>query len=402
MKVLLIDVNCKNSSTGKIVYDIYSYLNQNDDEAVICYGRGKKMDEKGIFKFGLDWETYLHALLTRVTGFTGCYSFFSTRRLIGYIKKYKPDIVHIHELHAYFVNIKPLINFLKKNNIRTVHTLHCEFSYTGKCGYAEECEKWKTMCEKCSKVRYYPESLFFDWTKRMFIQKKKMFENFNDMLITTPSEWVTERAKNSFFGQHQIITVPNGIDADVFYPRETTQLRKKHGIDETKKVVISVAPDIMSERKGGKYVLELAKMRECKDIVFILIGVNDLLEDVPDNVITLPKITDQQILAQYYSLADVFLLCSKKETFSLTCAEALCCGVPIAGFRCGAPETVFRSPYAKFVEHGALDQLMKAVIEQMELTEKDVCQYGINNFSKEMMCKTYTMLYESIADKGCR
>ena len=107
MKILLIDVNCKNSSTGKILYDLYTGVNESGNEAAVCYGRGKKIKEHNIFKFGLDVETYIHALLTRITGFTGCFSPFSTIRLIRFIKKFKPDVVHIHELHAYFVNILP-------------------------------------------------------------------------------------------------------------------------------------------------------------------------------------------------------------------------------------------------------------------------------------------------------
>ena len=119
MKVLLIDVVCKYGSTGKIVYDLYNEINSRGDEAAICYGRGPKIKEKNIYKFGLDFETYLHALLTRFTGFTGCFSYFSTRRLIRFIKKFKPDVVHFHELHAYFLNVNRLLKFLK--NYRYPH-----------------------------------------------------------------------------------------------------------------------------------------------------------------------------------------------------------------------------------------------------------------------------------------
>ena len=136
MKILLIDVNCKKSSTGQIVYDLYQSINSSGDNAVVAYGRGQKIIEEGIYKFGLDFETLFHAGMTRLTGYMGKYSFFSTWRLLKYIKKFKPDIVHIHELHAYFVNIKSLLKFLKKNKIKTLFTLHCDFMFTGKCGCA--------------------------------------------------------------------------------------------------------------------------------------------------------------------------------------------------------------------------------------------------------------------------
>ena len=216
MKVLLIDVNCKNSSTGNIVYNLYNYINSSDDEAAICYGRGAKIQGKNIFKFGIDAETYLHALLTRITGFTGCFSFFSTRRLIKHIKIFAPDVVHIHELHAYFVNVKTLINFLKTNHIRTVMTLHCEFAYTGKCGHSVECEQWKTECKKCPHLKQYVSTMWFDHTNFMFKQKKKAFSNFYELSIITPSNWLAERVKDSFLKNYPLSVIHNGIDIQYF------------------------------------------------------------------------------------------------------------------------------------------------------------------------------------------
>ena len=230
MRVLLIDVNCKSGSTGKIAYDLYRHVNDNGGEAAVCYGRGKKINEKNIYKFGLDWETYLHAFLTRITGFTGCFSYFSTKRLIRFIKKFKPVVVHIHELHAYFVNITQLLNFLKKQNIKVIHTLHCAFSYTGKCGHHLECEKWKESCGHCPHLKDYVSTICFDRTKHMIQEKKKAFTGFKDMTIVCPSQWLADFAKQSFLGQYPIKVINNGIDTDVFYPRESKDLRTKLGL----------------------------------------------------------------------------------------------------------------------------------------------------------------------------
>ncbi|MDD3382528.1 MAG: glycosyltransferase, partial [Bacilli bacterium] len=224
MKVLLIDVNCKRSSTGKIVYDLYQELNKNNIEASIAYGRGPKIKEKNIYKFGLDLETILHMIMTRITGLTGIYSVISTMRLIRYIKKFKPDVVHIHELHAYFVNLKPLINHLKKNNIKVIHTFHCEFMYTGKCGHAYECEKFKTLCFKCPRLKEYPKSFFLDFTKYMYKQKKKLYKDFDNLTIVTPSKWLLDRVKSSFLKDKKMLVINNGIDVNVFKPYETKDL----------------------------------------------------------------------------------------------------------------------------------------------------------------------------------
>lgn len=392
MKVLLIDVNCKNSSTGKIVYNLYNFINSKGDEASICYGRGPIIVEKNIFKFGIDIETCLHAFLTRITGYTGCFSYFSTKRLIKYIKKFKPDVVHIHEMHAYFLNIGQLLNFLGKNNIRIIHTLHCEFSYTGKCGHSIDCDKWKTECSKCPYPHNYITSFFFDRTKYMFNKKRIYFDNIPFAIITTVSPWLTNRAKQSFLNKHTIKTIYNGVDTNVFYPRDTTKLKRILKIGNSK-VVVSVAPHIMDIEKGGIYIEQLA--REMKDVVFILVGTDEQKMKRNENVIYVPRIFDQNLLAEYYSIADVFVICSLKETFSLTCVEALCCGTPIAGFKCGAPEEIFDKPYARFVEYGDVSALDKIIKIQFNSDKNDVKLYG-KNFSIEKTLEQYYQLYKEV------
>ena len=238
MKVLLIDVNCKHSSTGKIVYDLYAALNRQGHTAAVCYGRGPLVKEPDIFKFGLDAETWLHALLTRITGLTGYFSPISTMRLLRFIKRFQPDVVHIHELHAYFVNIGPVMRYLKAHNIKTVWTFHCEFMYTGKCGHANDCEKWKTQCGPCPQLHEYPKSLFFDFTKKMFEDKKKWFTGFDNLTIVTPSQWLANRVKQSFLKVKNIQVIRNGVDtANIFYPRDYASIKVKHNLTDEKIVL---------------------------------------------------------------------------------------------------------------------------------------------------------------------
>lgn len=271
-RVLLIDINCKNSSTGKIVYDLYQSIRADGRQAAVCYGRGPCVEGENIYKFGLDIETKVHAGLARITGYNGCFSPLSTQRLIDYIDEYNPDIIHIHELHAYFVNIKPLISHIKKKGIPVIWTFHCEYMYTGKCGYAYECMNFQKECGNCPAVREYPKSLFFDKTKQMLRMKKELLSEWN-FTIVTPSQWLADRVKSSFLKEKRIRVIHNGIDTDVFKPMDTSGLREKLGIAKDSKVVLAVAPDIMSERKGGKWVIELATLMEKEKIQFILIGV---------------------------------------------------------------------------------------------------------------------------------
>ena len=270
-RVLLIDVNCKGSSTGKIVYDLYSNLRADGRTAAICYGRGKKIEEENIYKFGLDWETNVHAGLSRIIGYNGYFSYFSTKRLINYIEKFKPDLIHIHELHAYFVNIKPLIEYIKSKNIPVVWTFHCEYMYTGKCGHAYECTNYQNECGNCPAVKEYPKSLLFDKTKQMLEMKKSLLGNWN-FTIVTPSQWLADRVKTSFLMDKEIKVIHNGIDTRVFHPVDSKNLKKELEIPNDYRVVLAVAPNIMSESKGGKWVLKLAEKMKNEKLFFVLVG----------------------------------------------------------------------------------------------------------------------------------
>ncbi|WP_459930733.1 glycosyltransferase [Desulfosporosinus burensis] len=397
MKVLLIDVNCKYSSTGKIVYDLYSNLSRDGNAVTICYGRGPRITETNIYKFSSKIEVCTHAILTRLTGLTGCYSFFATQNLIKCINKFKPDVVHIHELHGYFVNIAPVVNYLKKSNIKTIWTFHCEFMYTGRCGISYNCERWKSGCGRCPNLREYPSTILFDFSRWMFKNKKKLFDGFDNLTIATPSKWLSDRVGQSFLKNMRVEVIYNGIDAEsIFYPRKFQHLKEKHNvIDE--KIVLAVAPSLMSKVKGGSYIADLAEQMKGENIKFFLIGVEHKTEEFEDNVIVLPCIENQVELAEYYSMADVFVMCSERETFSLTSAEALCCGTQIVAFECGAPEGIFENPFATFVKHGDVYALKNAVMDTLNnpLSKDEVRKYGANNFSTIEMYKKYLILYKN-------
>ncbi|RHO57307.1 glycosyltransferase [Eubacterium sp. AM05-23] len=395
MRVLQIDVNCKSGSTGKIAYDLHTQLIKDGHISAVCYGRGEKINEPNIYKFGYDLETKIHAGLTRMTGLTGCYSYFSTKRLLKFMRAFRPDVVHIHELHAYFVNLKPVIRYLKEKKIKTIWTFHCEFMYTGKCGYAYECENWKTECGKCPHLKDYPKSFFFDFTKKMFRDKKNLLSDFENLTIITPSQWLADRAKQSFLGDKGIQVIHNGVDTEnVFYPRNFEHLKKRHHLTD-EKIILAVAPDLMSERKGGRYVVELAEMMKGENVKFILIGVEDLSEKFPDNVIALGRTDNQIELAEYYSMADVFVICSERENFPTTCVEAICCGTPVCGFDVGGTKETTPVNFGLFVNYGDLNNLKIKTIKGINVVNNRAKYFEFErlNYSRKNMYLKYKDFY---------
>ncbi len=269
-RVLLIDVNCKNSSTGKIVYDLYKGVRDDGREAAVCYGRGPRIIEKNIYKFGIDMETYLHAGLSRITGYNGRFSYLSTLRLMKFIDDYNPDIIHIHELHAYFVNIKMLINYIKQKAIPVIWTFHCEYMYTGKCGHAYECNGFRDKCGNCPAITEYPKSLFLDKTSQMLKEKKDTLKNL-DFSIVTPSRWLNNRVKLSFLKEVDNCVIHNGINTKIFHEVDTSLLKQELGISD-KKIILALAPDIMSDNKGGEWIRRLASTMTDGNYLFLLVG----------------------------------------------------------------------------------------------------------------------------------
>lgn len=422
MKILLIDVNCKYSSTGKIVYDLYSRLNADGHEARIAYGRGDEIDEMGIYKFGIDSETKKHALLARITGKNGCFSPKSTRRLIDYIKEFKPDLIHIHELHAYFVNHGQLLAFLKEEQIPIVWTFHCEYMYTGKCGFAYECQQYKSGCGHCPYLHEYVSSFAIDKTAQLLAEKKQSMEGLNLKAIVTPSKWLADKTKDTYLYKYLIQVIHNGIDTHgIFYPRESDgSLRNQYGISKDARLILAVAPDIMDVRKGGQMVLDLAeRMALAKGLdnastsqdkpatQFVLVGTNET-KRLNDNVQLIARTKDQDELAKWYSEADVFLICSKAENFPTTCIEALCCGTPVVGLDEGGTKETAPAPYGSFVKldiaadaeiyyAAQLEALEKAIDRQLAkgLKPKEIRQFAVDNYDNSVMYERYKMIYFS-------
>lgn len=398
MKVLQVNCVYKKGSTGKIVHDIHTELKASGIESVVCYGRGAKIKERGVYKTCGEFYSKFNNLLSRITGimYGGC--LFSTNKLIRIIKKEKPDVVHLHCLNGYFVNIYRLVTWLKESGIKTVLTLHAEFMHTANCGHAFDCEKWKTGCGKCPVFKKETKSILFDRTATSWRRMKKAFDGFENLVITSVSPWLMERAKLSpILVDKKHVVIMNGLDTNVFYPRNIQRLKEKHCITD-EKIVFHATPyfsDAQNHLKGGCYILELAK--RLGNVKFFIAGPYDISGEIPSNVILLGRISDQNELAEYYSMADVTVIASKRETFSMICAESLCCGTPVVGFKAGGPEMISISEFSNFVEYGniySLSETLKTFLETNLKTE-EISEIAHKKYSKNKMVYEYVSLYKN-------
>lgn len=399
MKVLQVNCVYKKGSTGKIMYDIHNALVKNNIESVICYGRGARINEPNVYKTSTELYSKFNNLLSRITGlpYGGC--FFSTLRLKSIIKKEKPDVVHLHCINGFFVNIYEIINWLKKNHYNTVLTLHAEFMYTANCGSYVDCQKWKTGCGNCPKLKESTNSVLLDRTAESFKKMKKAFAGFNDNLtVVSVSPWLKGEAESSvILGDKKNIVIVNGINTDeIFYLRECDDLKLKYA-PNGEKIILHVTSGFINPVKGGNYVIELAKRFKNENFKIILIGNDEKKIDLPSNIINIGKITDQNELARYYSMADVTLLTSLSEACSTVCEESLACGTPVMGFKAGGPETISLKEYCMLVDPGDINSLENAIREYLHgsamFSKTGISNIAVKKYSRDNMSQEYINEY---------
>ena len=396
MKVLQVNCVYANGSTGKITQDLHHELSARGIDSVVCYGRGESVNEQGVYKVCSEAQSHFYQIITMLNGlmYSSCAS--STGKLISIIKKENPDIVHLQCINGYFVNIYKLIEWLKQNKIKTLLTLHAEFMYTAGCGIAQDCEKWKTGCGSCPRLKAETKSLLFDGTAKSFRKMKKAFEGFETLEVSEVSPWLKSRAEVSpILKDFPHSVVLNGLETDTFTYKGKTNSNKKK--------IFFATPYFSADKdnfKGGYFVLELAK--RLPDAQFTVAGrCEDKNITVPENVKLLGQVNSAEEMASLYSEADLCLITSKRETFSMVTAESLCCGTPVAGFMAGAPEMIALEEYSTFVPYGDLDALETAVKQWLEtdVNKEKISQKAREKYSKQAMAQGYINLYKKLMEK---
>lgn len=398
MKILQINTVYKLGSTGKIVYEIHNQLKRAGQESFIIYGRGKTYYEDNVFKTSLETEGKIQALYARISGDFYGGAYYSTYKLIKKIKTISPDIVHIHLMNGNYVNNYKLLMFLAKNNYKTIITLHAEINYTGICEHAFDCERWKTGCGKCPQVFKKYQSLFFDRTAIEWKRKAKAYAKFKSLTLVSVSEWLQNRAKQSpMFKNRNFYVVGNGLDTAIYHPVEINDLKEKLEL-ANEKIILHVTPSFRSPVKGGKHVIEIAKRLLNENVKIIIVGYDGYNGQLPSNIITIGHTQSKQELAQYYSLANITLMTSKLETFSMVCVESLSCGTPVIGYKAGAPEQISIPEYSEFVENGNIEELEIVVRKWLykDVDSQSLIEKVNNKYSTESMFTEYMSIYEEL------
>ncbi len=397
MKVLFINTVCGRSSTGRIIRDIDCLLRENGDESLCLYGRYTAPDDMQSVKIETDCGNRLHALCSRLFDRQGFASKKATKKAIKAIEKYKPDVIHLHNLHGYYLNLPILFGYLNKADIPIVWTMHDCWNYTGHCVYYDfvGCDKWMTECHHCPKKSTYPSSLFIDSSRRNFRDKKRSFTSVKNMTVVTVSDWLKGEVEKSFLAKYPIKRIYNGIDRSVFKPT-FGDVKKKLGI-EGKYMILGVA-DRWSERTGLDYFFRLSKELK-SDEAMVMIGFKkEEMKNIPENIIAMERTDSVEQLVELYSAADIVLNPSYEQTFGLVTAEAMACGTPVIVLDATASPELVDSTCGRVVAKGDYEGLKKAISDLKEhpLNSSD-CVARTELFDKRKRYLEYINLYHQVS-----
>ena len=333
----------------------------------------------------------IHVLSTFFTGTHGFNSHAQTKQLIESLKAYDPDLIHMHNIHGFYLDVEELFAYLKTCGKPVVWTLHDCWSFTGHCAYFDyvACDKWKTGCEKCPQFRNsYPYALFKDRSKINYARKKAAFQGVKGLTIVTPSKWLGDLVKESYLQEYPVKVIPNGIDLDKFVPQETKK-RDKH-------LILGVA-NVWDRRKGLEYFKELHGMLDPEKYEIAVVGVNKKqIKELPQGMIGIEHTQNVEELMELYSQASVFANPTLEDNFPTTNLEALACGTPVVTFATGGSVESIDETCGRIVPQKDVKALYEAVTELCENVEqmRGACRERALLYNKYNRFGEYLDLYE--------
>lgn len=408
MKVLQVNVLADHGSTGKICQCIDAALVRQGIESLVCYGRKSAALSKRRYKFGREWEAAASKVANRLGRLIYASSPLSTRRLIAKIIDERPDVVHLHCINGYCVDIYRLLHYLAAEKVPTIVTHHAEFYYTGSCGNALECQQFTQAngCCRCPAHRYATGAVWGDRSHAAWLRMREAFSHFDrdKLVFTAVSPWVMERSRQSpVVAGYDCHLVENGLDTTIFHATDNRAEGRKLVPRCRDKMVLHVTAsfsDSPTAFKGGHAVVELAQ--RMPDITFVIAAsYSNVSGTLPPNVYLHGRTKDQPELSALYAAADVTLITSLRETFSMIVAESLCCGTPIVGFQAGGPESIGIQPYSVFIPRQDGIDGLRSVLNDMfnrRFDHAEISRQACAKFSTEAMAGKYIDIYRTLSE----
>ena len=397
MKVLQINSVCGIRSTGRICTDLAETLEAQGHDCKIAYGREFVPEgyQKYAVRIGSDFDVKYHALHSRIFDDAGFRSQRATGKFIDWVQKWDPDIIHLHNIHGYYINIKMLFDYLLVANKPVIWTMHDCWAITGHCAYftMAKCAKWERGCYECPQTKSYPASFIMDRSKQNYLRKRELFTHVKNMTIVTPSKWLAEIIKESFLNKYPVRLINNGVDLSVFKPI-SSDFREIYGL-ENKKILLGVA-SVWDERKGLNDFVSLADLLD-DEYQIVLVGLNKKqIQTLPPNIIGITRTNNVVELAQIYTAADVFVNPTLEDNSPVVNLEALACGTPVITYDTGGSPECLDENSGVVAKEKTPQSLVDAIQGNLYRYSRESCISRAAKFESNGKYSEYIELFEEM------
>lgn len=388
MKIAQICTNAMSGSVGKIARDISNTLLSRGHECVICYARGKNYANDHAYRFESALSVYSHIIKARLFDSDGLHSKKATKDLISFLEKYKPDIVHLHCLHGYYINYPMLFEYLKKNQIKIVWTMHDCWAFTGHCSYFDtvRCSKWQKECRNCEQKKEYPRSIWMDRSQKNFIIKKRIFTSLDasNVEIVTPSYWLKELIQKSFLSKYSVQVINNDVDYNFFFIDSNIAIENR---------VLGVA-NIWDDRKGLPDFIALSKLLP-SNFEILIVGASDRQIKMLNQygIKAIKRTSNITELANLYRSSAILFNPTYQDNYPTVNVEAIACGLPVVTYRTGgSPEIIEKTSWGKVVEKNDYT----SIIDYLKIaTSRDLKNCPL---LQNQMIDNYLILYKQMIE----
>ncbi|MDR0832728.1 MAG: glycosyltransferase [Candidatus Symbiothrix sp.] len=400
--MILLQINVVNNiySTGRFVEEIGQLALSNGWTSYIAYGQAANPSQSQLIKIGSKWDIYKHGFLTRLTDRHGFGSKRATKKFIQQIETIKPDIIHLHNIHGYYLNIEILFDYLAHSDIPVVWSLYDCWPITGHCAYFDlvGCNQWQTTCIHCPQKKAYPAG-FISQAKKNFEQKKELFNQVKNLTLVPGSHWLETIFGQSYLNKYPSHIIYSGINIHDFSPQtNVSEIRKNMGL--TGKFVLLGAASTWDIRKGLNDFIALSQLLS-SEYQIVLVGLSSSqINDLPSTIIGVERTQSIQKLAELYSLSDVFVNPTHEDTYPTTNLEAMACGTPVITYQTGGSGESVSEKTGIIVEKGnlpALHQAIQTVKSNGKALYTKACrERALTHFDKEKCYQKYIDLYNTL------
>ena len=402
-KLLQISIEVNSGSVGRIAEQIGETAMANGWQSYITYARNHLPSKSNTIRIGNMTDVYWHGVMTRLFDTHCLHSTAATKRLVEQIKRIAPDVILLHHIHGYFLNMKVLFEYLASVETPIVWVFHDCWSMTGHCAYFEwaQCDRWKSGCYDCPQKGEYPASVLFDRSRKNYIEKRELFTSVKNMTIVPVSNWLGNIVKESFLSKYDVQVIHNGIDISKFQPLQSN-IKERYGISD-KNVVLGVASP-WGRRKGLEDFTKLYSYLSNDKYQIVLIGLSeDQIKQLPNGIIGLTRTESVEELAKWYSAADVFVNPTYEDTYPTTNLESISCGTPVVTYRTGGSPESLTSMTGRVVAKGDVEAIAKAIMdlcaEDRDAMRERCRDHAEAHFDKRDCFRKYIELYEKLIKK---